>query len=41
MLELATELGIFLGYTNTPHNYQVYFPTSRRIVVCRDLMFDE
>ena len=40
-LELTTDLGIFVGYTNTPHNYLVYLPTSRRTVVCRDLKFDE
>ena len=34
-------MGILVGYTDTPHNCQVYFPTSWRIVVCRDLMFDE
>ena len=40
-LELTTELGILAGYTDTPHNYQVYLPTSRRTVVRRDLKFDE
>ena len=40
-LEPTTELGIFVGYTNTPHNYRVYLPTSRRTVVCRDVKFDE
>ena len=25
-LELTAEVGIFLGYTETPHNYHVYFP---------------
>ena len=40
-LDLTTELGIFVGYTNTPHNYQVYFPTSRRTVVHKDVKFDE
>ena len=28
-LEPTTEVGIFLGYTNTPHNYRVYFPSHR------------
>ena len=40
-LELTTELEIFLGYTDTPHKYLVYLPTSRTKVVCRDLKFDE
>ena len=30
-----------MGYTDTPHNYQVYLPTSRRTVVHKDLKFDE
>ena len=40
-LEPTIELCIFVGYTNTPHNYQVYLPTSQRAVVHRDLKFDE
>ena len=32
-LEPTTEVGIFLGYTKTPHNYCVYFPDSRMTVV--------
>ena len=40
-LEPTTELGIFLGYTSKPHNYQVYFSTSQRTVVCKDLKFEE
>ena len=40
-LESIKELGIFVGYTDTPHNYRVYLPTSRRTVVRRDLKFDE
>jgi len=40
-IEPTTELGIFLGYTDTPHNYRVYLPTSQRIVVRRDLKIDE
>ena len=32
-LELTTEVGIFVGYTETPHNYHVYFPDSRMTVV--------
>ena len=26
-LEPTAEVGIFLGYTEEPHNYRVYFPT--------------
>ena len=40
-LEPKTELGIFVGYIDTPHNYWVYMPTSRMIVVSRDIRFDE
>jgi len=40
-LELTVELGLFVGYTDTPHNYQVYLPTSQRTMVYRDLKFDE
>eukprot|EP00253_Pinus_taeda_P010762 PITA_10762 len=40
-LELTSELGLLVGYTDTPHTYRVYLPTSRRIMVCRDLKFDE
>jgi hypothetical protein len=28
-LELITEVGIFLGYTETPHNYRVYLPNTK------------
>ena len=40
-LEPTAEIGIFLGYTNTPHNYQPHFPNNRMIVVRRDIKFDE
>ena len=40
-LEPTIELGTFVGYTNTPHNYQVYMQTSRMTVVHRDVKFDE
>lgn len=40
-LEPTTELGIFVGYTDTPDNYQVYMQTSQMIVVHRDVKFDE
>jgi len=28
-IELTTELGIFMGYTDTPNNYWVYLPFHR------------
>ena len=40
-LEPTPELGIFVGYTDTPHNYQVYMQTSWMTVVRRDVKFDE
>ena len=40
-LELTAEVGIFVGYTETPHNYRVYFPNSQMIVVRWDIKFDE
>jgi hypothetical protein len=40
-LEPTTEVGIFVGYTETPHNYRVYFPNSKMIVMRWDIKFDE
>ena len=40
-LELTAEVGIFVGYTDTPHNYHVYFLDSRKTVVRRDVKFQE
>ena len=40
-LETITELGIFLGYTDTPHNYWVYLPSHMMTMVYRDVKFDE
>jgi len=40
-LDPTAELGILVGYTDTPHNYRVFLLTSQRIVVHRDLKFDE
>ena len=30
-----------MGYTDTPHNYEVYLPTNRMEVVFIDVNFDE
>ena len=40
-LEPTAEVGIFVGYTETPHNYRVYFSDSRKTVVRRDIKFHE
>ena len=40
-LEPTAEVGIFVGYTKTPHNYRVYFPDSQMFVVRRDIKFNE
>ena len=40
-LESTIELGIFVGYNDTPKNYQVYFPSLRMKVVRRDVKFYE
>eukprot|EP00253_Pinus_taeda_P020979 PITA_20979 len=32
-LEPTAEVGIFVGYTDMPHNYRVYLPDSRKTVV--------
>ena len=34
-LDPTTEVGIFVGYTDTPHNYRVYLSDSRKTVVRR------
>jgi len=39
--ESTVELGILVGYTDTPHRYQVYLPIIHRTLVLRDLKFDE
>ena len=40
-LEPTTNIRIFVGYTETPHNYRVYFPNNRMNVVQWDIEFDE
>jgi hypothetical protein len=40
-LELTAEVGIFVGYTEAPHNYSVYFPNSKMTVMRRGIKFDE
>lgn len=40
-LDLTAEVGIFVGYTDMPHNYRVYLPDSRKTFVRRDIKFQE
>ena len=40
-LESTAKVGIFVGYTETPHNYGVYFPNSLMTVVRQDIKFNE
>jgi len=40
-LEPTAEVGIFVEYTETPHNYRVYFSDSRNTIVRRDIKFHE
>ena len=40
-MEPIAEVGIFVGYIDTPHNYCVYFPDSRKTIVRRDIKFHE
>ena len=40
-LEPTVEVGIFVGYKNTPHNYQVYFLAHRMTIFKRDVKFDK
>ena len=40
-LELTVEVEIFVGYTETPHNYHVYFPDSRMTMGRRDIKLNE
>ena len=40
-LEPTVEVGIFVGYIETPHNYHVYFPNSKMTIVRRDIKIDE
>ena len=40
-IEETTKLDIFVGYTDTPHNYWVYLPSNKRKMVRRDVNFNE
>jgi len=40
-IEPKTKLGVFVGYTDTPHKYRVYLSTNRMTVVRKDVRFEE
>jgi hypothetical protein len=40
-LEPTAEVGIFVGYIETPHNYRVYLLNNKMTVMRRDIKFDE
>jgi len=40
-LESTTKLGIFVGYTDTSHNYPMYVPSLKMTLVIWDVKFDE
>ena len=40
-LEPTAEIGIFVRYIDTPHNYRVYLPNNKITVMRRDIKFDE
>ena len=40
-LEPTAEVGIFVGYIETPHNYRVYFPNIKMTVMRWNIKFDE
>jgi hypothetical protein len=40
-LEPIAEKGIFVGYNETSKAYRIYIPAERKIVVRRDVRFEE
>ena len=40
-LEPTTEKGIFVGYSETSKAFRVYIPSSRKVVIRRDVRFEE
>ena len=40
-LEPTAEKGIFVGYSETSKAFQIYIPAQRRVVVRRDVKFEE
>jgi hypothetical protein len=40
-LEPTTEKGIFVGYSETSKDFRIYIPSLRKIVLRRDVRFEE
>ena len=40
-LEPTTEKGIFVGYDETVKDFRIYLPSQRKVVVRRDVKFEE
>jgi hypothetical protein len=40
-LDPTAEKGILVGYNETSKPYKIYIPTIRKIVLCRDVKFEE
>ena len=40
-LEPTAEKGVFVGYSETSKAFRIYIPTQRRVVVRRDVKFEE
>ena len=40
-LEPTTEKGIFVGYDETVKAFRIYLPSQRKVVVRRDVKFEE
>jgi hypothetical protein len=40
-LEPSAEKGLFIGYSETSKAYRVWIPAQRKIVVSRDVKFEE
>ena len=41
MLEATGERGIFVGYDETSKAFRIYLPTQRKVVVRREVRFEE
>ena len=40
-MEPMAENGIFMGYSETSKAYQIFIPSKRRVVIRRDMKFEE